>query len=416
MNPLRGLDLGRVVLSVVLAMGLWVVVQNEQNPERTGLTPFEIPVEVDKIPDGLVLLGEPQPVRAWVRAPESVWPRLGLDRFRARVNASGARAGVNELPVVLDTTDPGVRSAEPRPDRVLIRLEEIRERSVPVRVNTQGNVPFGYSFSEPRVTPDRVMVTGPESLVQRVDRAIVDIRLDGVTVSINGGFTPRAVDSRGTEVRGVRFSPSQVAVDLAVQQEVTYKEVGIRPVTVGKVAPGYYLLPLDVEPLSATIVGHPSLVSAVTVLETEPVNVSEVSSSVVRRVGLRLPTGVSLLQPQLTVLVTVRVQPLEITQSLRVLPTVEGLAPDLALASPLPLVELAVTGPAPTLQQLTPRDFKVTLNLANLGPGRHMVEPRAAIPGTFELERVEPPRVAVELRRIEPPAVGQRSAAPGAAS
>jgi YbbR domain-containing protein len=397
------LDPGRTVLSIILAFGLWVVVLNEQNPERTQMTPFQIPVEVERIPDGVTLVTDQQPtVQLWVRAPENVWPRLRQDSFRAYVDASGSTAGLRELPVQVEINDAQVRAAEPRPSSVRIRLEEVRERSVPAKVNLVGNVPFGYSTGQLRITPERVTVIGPESLVQRVDAALVDLRLDGVTVNLSGAFNARPVDARDNEVRGVRVVPAQVSVELPVHQEVTYKEVGIRPATTGRLAPGYYLLPLEVDPQSATVVGHPDLLSTVTVLETEPVNVSDVTTTVVRRTSLRLPRGVSLLQPQLTVLVTVRVEPLEITQSIRVLPTVEGLPQDLVLSSPLQMVELSVSGPAPTLQQLSPRDFRVTLSLADLGPGRHVVQPRAMVPVPFELERVEPRTVTVELRQVEP--------------
>ncbi|MBI4494810.1 MAG: hypothetical protein HY690_18700 [Chloroflexi bacterium] len=402
MRLLRVVDPGRAILALLLALGLWMVVQNEQNPEKAALTEFPVTVDVVDIPAGLTMVSDTPEVRLWVRAPENVWPRLKADSFKARVRATGAAGGVNDLRVQVDVFDSLVRTAEPRPDTVRLRLEGVRERSVPVKVNPTGNVPFGYSSAGPKVSPERLTVVGPESLVQRVDTAVVDIRMDGVTVSVSGSFTPRPIDGRGAEVKGVRLTPPQIGVEIPVNQEVSYKEVGIRPITRGRLAPGYYLLPPEVEPASATIVGHPAVLSGVSFLETEAVDVSDVSSSIVRRTKVQIPSGVSLLQPQLTALVTVRVQALEITQSVRLLPTIEGLGPDLVVGSQLPLIELAVSGPAPTLQGLNARDFKVTLNLAELGPGRHTVQPRVALPSSFKLERLAPQDVTVELRRVTP--------------
>lgn len=398
MSVLRAVDIGRILLALLLALGLWIVVQNEQNPERLALTQFSVPVDVVDIPPGLTMVSDSPAVQLWARAPENVWPRLRADSFTARVSAANGASGVNDLPVQVVALDSLVRTAEPRPEMVRVRLEEVRERAVPVKVEAVGNVPFGYTFSTPRFSPERVTVAGPESLVQRVDAVTVDIRMEGVTVSVSGGFVPRPVDARGGEVKGVRVAPAQVSVDIPVTQQIAYKEVGIRPLTKGKLLPGYYMLPVEVDPASATIVGDPSVISRVAYLETDAVEVTDASSSTVRRSKVNLPEGVSLLQPQLTVLVTVRVQPLEITQSMRLLPTVEGLGPDLVVSSQLPLVELAVSGPAPTLQSLNPRDFRVTLNLAELGPGRHEVQPRVALPTSFKLERLEPNMITVELR------------------
>ena len=401
MRLLRLMDPGRAILAFLLALGLWMVVQNEQNPERSQLTQFTVPVDVVDIPPGLTLVGEAPRVQLWVRALESTWPRLRAESFRARVNAAGINSGVVELPVEVDILESSVFVAEPRPERVRLRLEQVRENTVPVRVDPSGSVPFGYTFASPKVSPDHVTVSGPESLVELVEAAVVNVRMEGVTVSLSGNFSPRPVDGRGTEVKGVTVNPPQVSVEVPVNQEVAYKEVGIRPVTQGKLPPGYYMLPVEVDPPIATIVGNPGVISSVGYLETEAVDISDASSSVVRRAKLVLPPGVSLLQPQLTVLVTVRVQPLELTQSIRLTPTVEGLGPDLLVASPLPLVELTVSGPAPTLQALSSQDFRVTVNLADQGPGRHTVEPQVSLPSSFRLVRLEPRVITVEIKRAD---------------
>jgi YbbR domain-containing protein len=64
---------------------------------------------------------------------------------------------------------------------------------------------------------------------------------------------------------------------------------------------------------------------------------------------------------------------------------------------------VTLNGPAPTLQSLTPRDFRVTVELTGLGPGRHEIEPKVAIPGGFTLERVEPARATLTIRAVATP-------------
>jgi YbbR domain-containing protein len=396
------IDPGRVIIALGLACALWIVVQNEANPERTDIPALTVPVEMVNVPSGLVVVSEQPQIQVRVRMPSESWSLLRPGSFRATADAGNASPGVNELPVRVEALESRVRQVDPIPPLANVALEEVSERILPVRLNILGNVPFGYAYSTPRIAPENVAVSGASSAVQRVDSVVVDIRLDGLTVSLNATYAPRPLDARGTEVRAVRVNPSTVNVEVPVAQQVGYKEVGVRPVVRGRVAAGYYLQPVEVEPSTVTVVGSPGALTNVSFVDTEPIDVSNLSSSVVRRVQVVPPTGLTLLQPQ-PVSLTIRVTPLTVSQTLRVAPTIQGLGPGLEIVGDMPQIDVTLNGPAPTLQSLTPRDFRVTVDLAGLGPGRHDVEPRVAVPGGFTLERVEPARATLNIRAVATP-------------
>src|SRR6266511_4803153 len=404
--PLRlRIDLGRLVLAVALAFALWIVVQNEQNPDRTDIPSFAIPAEIVNTPPGLVVVSEPPQIQVRVRMPSDSWGLLRPGSFRATADASGAAPGLNELPVKVEALEQQVRSVDPIPPRVNVAIEEIGERVVPVRLNINSSVPFGYAYSTPRITPENITIAGPSSGIRRVEAAVVELRLDGVTVSLNATYAPRPVDARGADVRDVRLTPATVNVEVPVAQQVGYKEVGVRPVIRGRVTAGYYLEPVELEPSTVTVVGSPTTLGGVNFVDTEPIDVGGISSSVVRRVQVLPPQGLALLQPQ-PISVTLRVTPLTVTQTVRVVPTAQNLGTSLQLAGDLPQVDITLSGPAPTLQALSPRDFRVALELGGLRAGRHEVEPRVTVPAGFTLERVDPPRVTVVLREEPTPTPG----------
>ncbi len=395
-------DLGRAVVALALASGLWVFVQNEQNPDRTDIPNFTVPVEIVNTPPGMIVVSEAPRVQVRVRAPSEFWPLLRPASFHAIADGSTARPGVNEFTVSVEVLESRVRSVDSIPPRVNAVLEDVVERVVPVRVNINGNVPFGYAYSTPRLSQESVTVTGPSSGVLRVEAVVVDVRLDGLTVGLDATYAPRAVDARGLEVRDVRITPPTVNVEVPVAQQVGYKEVGVRPQVRGRVAPGYYLQPVEVEPATVTVVGSPAVLGNVDFVDTEPIDVGGISSSVVRRVQVVPSTGLTLLQPQ-PVNVTLRVTPLTVAQTVRLYPTLLNLGPNLNLSSSLPQLDVTLVGPAPTLQSLTPTDFRVVLDLAGLREGRHELEPRVTIPPGFTLERLDPPRVVVMLRAVPTP-------------
>jgi YbbR domain-containing protein len=394
---LREFDPGRAFLALALAAGLWWVITTEENPERNELFPSPIQVEVVNAPPTLVVTGEVPAVQAQVRAPSEVWSRLRAGSFRALADASRAGPGASELPVVLEPLDSRVRAAEPVPPRVSVVMEQRREELVPVRVNPTGSVPFGYTTGQAQVVPDIVTVSGPASMVQRVREALVEMPLDQLTLSISGGYQPVPVDTRREAVSGVKLNPPTVSVELQVSQQVSYKEVGIRPVVRGRLASGYYLEPLELNPPSATVVGDTGQLARVSFVETETIDVGGLSATTVKQVPLKTPGGVTFLQPR-PVNVTLRVSPIPITQVLQIPPTVVGLADGLQLADPLASVELSISGPAPTLQGLSARDFRVTLDLTERGPGQHAIELRPQVPSGFRLESISPSTISVTLR------------------
>jgi YbbR domain-containing protein len=398
------LDPGRAIIAIALACALWIVVQNEQNPERTDIPAITIPVDVVNTPPGLVVVSEQPQIQVRVRMPNESWSLLRPGSFRATADASAASPGVNELPVRVEALEPRVRQVDPIPALANVVLEEVSERIMPVVLNVVGSPPFGYAYSTPKINPENVTVSGASSAVQRVSLVQVDIRLDSLTVSLNATYAPRALDARANpvEVRGVRITPATVNVEVPISQQVGYKEVGVRPVVRGSVAAGYYLQPIEVEPATVTVVGSPAQLANVNFADTEPIDVSNLSSSVVRRVQVVPPSGLSLLQPQ-PISLTIRVTPLTVSQTLRVGPTIQGLGPGLELVADVQRVDVTLNGPAPTLQTLTPKDFQVVADLTGLGPGRHDVEPKVAVPGGFTLERVDPARVTVTIRAIPTP-------------
>jgi YbbR domain-containing protein len=395
-------DIWRALIALALACALWIVVQNEQNPDRTDIPALTVPVDMVNVPPGLVVVSEQPEIQVRVRIPSESWSLLRPGSFRATADATNASPGVNELPIRVEALESRVRQVDPIPPLANVVLEEVSEVPTPVRLNIIGNVPFGYAYSTPKISPENVTVSGASSAVQRVASVVVDIRLDGLTVSLSATSAPRAIDARGTEVRAVRINPATVNVDVPVAQQVGYKEVGVRPVVQGRVAPGYLLQPIEVEPATVTVVGSPATLANVNYVDTEPVDVSGLSSSVVRRAQVVPPQGLTLLQPQ-PVSLTVRVTALTTSQTLRVTPTIQGLGPGLLIGGDVPQVDVTLSGPAPTLQTITPRDFQVVLDLSGLGAGQQQVEPKVAVPGGFTLTSVDPPKVTITIRNQPTP-------------
>ena len=400
-------DVGRAVFAVALAVLLYFVALSETNPAASADLGTPVPVQPVNVPSGLVITTPPPPVRLRVTAPQNVFSRLRPDSFTAQVDVSSAHAGDNDLPITVNTTDPEVRAVQPVPATVRLHLEEVREQVLPVRVNSTGQVPPGYQVGTPAVDPSRITVAGPASYVSRATEAVVDVSVDRLTVSINGVYTPRIVDDRGNDLKdlNLRATPPAVNVQVPITQQTQYKEVGVRPVIQGQPAPGYALQPFDVNPPAATLVGDPTGLEAASFIDTAPIDITGISSTVVRSIALQPPPRTLLLQDGQTVTVTIRVTTLNVNQTVRVPPSVVNLSGSVQLARPLDLVSVTISGPAPALQTLSlnPNDFKVVLDVSGKGPGRYDIDVRVQqIPQGLTLQDFSPKKIQVDLSPAPP--------------
>ncbi len=390
------INFGLAVLALLLSTTLWVLVVNDQNPERIDTPDIAIPVEISKVPPGLVVMSNLEPVRFKIRAPKDRWSSLRTSSFRAVVDLSRLAPGIHAVPVIPEASDPQVRVLEVIPSTVSVRLEETRERTVPVKVNLVGNVPFGYVYGAPEVEPEVAVVSGPSSLVQSVEAASVDVRLEGITVDIDSAFHPLPIDSSGGTVRSVGLTPQTVRVRVAVQQQVSYKQVGLRTPIAGTAAPGYWVESVSVEPSSVTVVGDPKVLAGINYLDTAAVSVNGASGNVVQDVRIVLPQGVSLLQQQ-AVRVRVAVSPLQSSQTVRIAPRIVNLDPGLRVAGAPPYVEVTLQGPAPIMQGLGVESVGVNLDAAGLGEGMHTLKPSVSTPPAVSVVGVNPESISLVL-------------------
>jgi YbbR domain-containing protein len=176
------------------------------------------------------------------------------------------------------------------------------------------------------------------------------------------------------------------------------------------------LEPLEVNPATATLRGDAADLEVVNFVETQPIDITGISTSVVRPVPLVPPARTLLLQPGQTVTVTAKVTALTVAQTVRVPPSVINLSGNVQLVRPPDAVAITISGPAPSLATLAlnPRDFRVVVDVAGKGAGRWDVDVKVqGIPPGLNVDKIDPTRVTVELRDVPPTPTPSPTPTPG---
>jgi YbbR domain-containing protein len=298
------------VLSIVLAVALWVFVTDKANPDVTGAVPGNIAVKAVNVPeDQAVFSLSPETVRVSVQAPDSIFGNLEAADFTASIDLAGVTSQQAIVPVRVETSKGRVDVLEISPLQVTVRLENVTSRTVPVESNLVGPPPPGFEARTITVQPEETVVTGPESLVAKVATVEADVNLTGLRTNFQATLLLTARDDRGGDIQGVNIAPESAAVNVEIAQLDFSRVFVVQADVSGTPATGFVVAGLEVDPAFVTVSGPAEVFQGLDPsagVSTETISIDGASADVVRPVALTLPAGARVAQANITVRVIIR--------------------------------------------------------------------------------------------------------------
>ncbi len=224
---------GLKVLSLGLALMLWMVVSGEETVER-GL---RVPLELQQFPPGLELHDDaPSTVDVRVRGASGALSRVSPGDIVAVLDLRGARAGRRLFHLTPEQVRApfGVEVVQITPPSVAMVFEPEASRQVPVTPDIEGEPAPGYVIGKITADPPTVEMIGPASAVGRVSEAITEpISLDGASAPVRENVTVGFLDPA---VRLKLPRSANVLVDVLPGPEervIRERPVHLRNVTAG---------------------------------------------------------------------------------------------------------------------------------------------------------------------------------------
>lgn len=387
---------GLLVLSLFLAISLWVFVTEDENPTRVDDFPRAIEVEAVNVGPGLAVANQLDTVIVRISAPEDRWDDLTAANFRAFVDLNELGAREQEVRVKVDVIDAGggVRVVGTVPDAVVVNLEDLLAKEVPVSINVLGALRTGYELQETSAEVMTAIVTGPSTLVDRVTEAVANVNVTGLNAGVEQTVQLVPNSSAG-EIRGVELEPSIVRVNLEIAQRTFYRQVPLSAEVIGEPAPGYRVTSVSVSPSTIEVQGIIQAVQSLDSLALPPVNISGEQSDVIRVVNANLPGGLAT-DDSREVTIAVTIEPIESTTRISIAPVVEGLGTNLE-ASFQGDVELTLSGLLPVLNSLEDGDVRAVLDVDGLGAGTFDIVVRIETPEGVTVDASTPETVRVVI-------------------
>jgi YbbR domain-containing protein len=381
------------VAAVVLASLLYGVLVLARDAQQI---PVQIPIEARGQPEDAFLLSQlGQVTRVRYIAPPDV--TVNSLSFNAWVDLSNVPLGdgTRTVEVQVEPIDNRIRPLTWEPQQILIRLDSVETRMVPVQVD-QGEVPAGLEVQPPDVVPQSVQIRGPASVVARVDRVIGSITIDPAGIDIDRQVELVPVDSVGVAVQQVEVEPSTVRIRVAVTREGETRSLPVHPLTTGLPAPGFELAGISVSPLAVTVGGDGEQLAALSRIDTEPIALDGATQTIDRPVDLALPNGIfAVSEEQVRVVVTFR--PVSGTRSFTAGLRLDGALSDRSYELSTDEVLAVIGGSVADLDRLEGARLELDVPVGGLPPGRHEVEVTANLPAGLTLVSASPRTVIVTI-------------------
>lgn len=192
-------NLGLKLISLGLAVGLWLAVAREPVAEVA----VEVPIEFRNIPANLEINSEHVPnAQIRLRGPERIVHHIRSADVYAAINLAGVKPGERTFDLASQQVHQpaGLEVVQVVPSEVRIAFDERLSRQVPVQPRIIGNFAEGRAIDQIVVDPPTIAISGPKKRVEAVEAAITD------PVDVSGTM------ERGTFVRHAYVSDPLVQV------------------------------------------------------------------------------------------------------------------------------------------------------------------------------------------------------------
>lgn len=259
------------IISVIAAILLWIIVINIDNPTDT-FTINDIPIQVlneqSAITDnGLTyeIVGS-QTVSVEVTARRTDRRKISAADFEATVDLNEIYGATSSVAVNISVVSNRslIREWSQITRSVEVDVEALETREFEIQVIQKGTPEESYTVSAQSVSPGKVRVTAPESVMADIDHAGVEVDVEGASddIQASGEILLYSRSGQELDLTDDRIVMSAAEADVSLSMVKT-NQVSVDVVVTGQdhVAEGYQYIAYQCEPQTISVIGAKSLIA-----------------------------------------------------------------------------------------------------------------------------------------------------------
>ena len=302
-----------------------------------------------------------------------------------------------------DVPDNAITVLSHEPDTVTVVIENRITKEVEVHIEFVGTVANGYICDKENAVLDhkKVTVSGPKSLIDRIERAKIQVDLTDKRAPFLADYLYTLCDAEDNAVESnlIETSVEQISLSVTVQR---VKEVPLEVTVVDGGGATEQTSTVKITPQKIRISGSDTALASIKSISLGTVNLGELLEDTELTFPISLPEGVNNESGVNEAVVGIQFPEL-ITRSFTVttfeaVNIPEGMEAEVITQQ----LEVSVRGPEKTINAMKESDIKVMVDCTNAQQGAFTVKPAIVMAEDFaEAGAVGTYSVSVELRQAE---------------
>ena len=272
-------NLGLKLLAVILGFIVWVAVLNIDDSAVTKQIK-DIPIELlneEAIADQnqLFTITSGETVDIIIKGRKSVVSAMDKDDFIATADLSEISI-TNAVPIKVVAKDEHKKnsiSITVVDDVMRVELEKETSASVPVMVETTGDVAEGYIAGNGIATPNLITVKGPESVVSSIDMVKLIVDVTGRNENVSTNCEPVFINKSGEEVSQKTLVCDTESIEVTVPI-YKIKKVAVNIDVKGKPSEGYVVTSTEYVPEMISIGGESLKLSSINSIDIDDIDIT----------------------------------------------------------------------------------------------------------------------------------------------
>lgn len=382
----------QIALSLVISFALWLYVVSVVTPEAEE-TFYDIPVSYQNdILDerGLMIVSDTPTVTLKLKGNRTDLNELNANNITVLVNLASIQTPGTQMlnySVILPGNINAVETLSKNPSILQLKVENKVKKAVPVTLEYIGAVPDGFIAEKenPVVDTTVVEVSGPESVVSQIEKALIQVDLTDKEESVIGAFAYVLCNAESEPVDAELVTTNVEEVNLSVKIQ-RIKEV---PLTVNVVDGGGATADtceITLSRESIWVSGSENKLRDLTSVELGTVNLAELKDETnTRSFDVILPEGVTNITGETEVTATISFPTLsrkKLTISKEQFLTL-GVPADTTVTWITEVVEVELRGPRDAIKSITEKDITVTIDFTEEEPGSVNKVPKITLPAAY---------------------------------
>lgn len=295
-------NLGLKILALFVSVGLWIIAININDPVSENTYTVNVTLQNSGVLSSAGKYFEVKDnsdrIKVVVRGTRTALSQFNQTDIVATADMSKITED-NLVPIELSTTKQsdkieGIRSES---QYVKLALEDVRRLQMPIEVKVLNDPADGYILGATQTSQNVVILSGPESIINQVESAAVEIDVSGATTDVKISLPIHLYSEEDDiiDTSKVNMSVQEISTTASILQKAVVPLIAIPQ---GTPTQGYVLNGIiEGQPTEITIAGKSNIVSKIPYIDiSESLDVNDIYQDTSYEININdyLPDGVSL--------------------------------------------------------------------------------------------------------------------------